>query len=128
MSKIIISGKITAISLLLLGIIHDIATFTPLIQEGLECLSKPDLDAMVYMSLICGTSLILSGGLLFTLLNKADRFTWVSTPILFIGSFLCLNGILSVFYMSDNPFAWITFILGIISLSISILIKRESVR
>jgi len=124
-SKLIYSGKIVASIILILGLIHDVATFTPLIREGLECLSESDLDAMTYMSLICGSSLILSGILVIMLLNKVEKFNWLIMPVLLISAFLCTNGILSIFYMYDNPFAWLTFIFGLTSFAISLLIKRK---
>lgn len=62
--KLIAWGKGLAIAVLVLGLIHLIATFTPLILEGLACLDEENLNAMIYMSLICGASLILAGWLL----------------------------------------------------------------
>lgn len=72
--KLISIGISTAIAILILGIIHDIATFTPLIKGGLSCLTPDNLRAMIYMSLICGTSFILSGLLLIMLLKKLEQF------------------------------------------------------
>lgn len=125
MSKLISIGKIITYILIALGVIHDIATFTPLIREGLVCLSKPDLDAMTYMSLICGTSLILCGILCVMLLTKVEKFIWLSSPLLVIGIFLCLNGVLSIFYMYDNPFAWMTFLSSTSMLLIILILKKK---
>lgn len=116
--KLILIAKIIAIAILILGVVHDIATFTPLIQEGLTCLSPSDLNAMIYMSLVCGTSLILSGLLLLILLRKLTQFPFLNQSILIIAVFVCINGILSVIYMFDNPFAWLTLILGMAILAI----------
>lgn len=114
MKSRIFIAKYTAIGILILGIIHNIATFTPLIKDGLECLSNENLSAITYMSLICGSSLIVSGLLLVIFLNKLKEFSFVITPIRIIIIFLCLNGVLAITYMSDNPFAWITFLLSLI--------------
>lgn len=124
MNKLISAGKITGVLIIILGLIHDIATFTPLIQDGLECLSTGNFNAMTYMSLICGTSLILSGSLIIILLNKVKEFTWLNFPILLISCFLLLNGILSVLYMSNNPFAWLTFLLCSVMFLITLLLRK----
>lgn len=96
-----------------MGVIHEIATFTPLIQDGLESLSKSNFYVMMYMSLVCGASLILSGWLLLLLLKKNETHTFLSFPILLISIFVLINGIASIILMADNPFAWIVFGLGL---------------
>lgn len=122
--KVIQVGKIFSLIVLNLGLIHDIATFTPLIQDGLSLLSPDDRSAMIYFSLMCGTSLILSGLLLFVMLKKIDQISFLRVPILIIGIFLALSGLLSVFYMSENPFAWAALFINstifVITLKISL--------
>jgi hypothetical protein len=127
-NKLISLGKIFAIAILILGIIHDIATFTPLIKGGLACLTPGDLNAMIYMSLICGTSFILSGLILVLLLKKVEQFVFLSTPILLIGVFLAISGIFSIVYMFDNPFAWIALLLNLsmFILTIGLKLKLDS--
>lgn len=111
--KLISFGKIFAIAILVLGIIHDIATFTPLIKGGLASLAPADLNAMIYMSLVCGTSFILSGVVLALLLKKVEQYAFLTSAILVIGIFLLLSGLLSVVYMFDNPFAWIALFVNL---------------
>ncbi len=110
--KIMLTGKILASTIIMLGIVHDTATFSPLIQDDLTCLNPGALQAVIYMSLICGTSLILSGILLLTLLKSVKKLPSTTLSLLIIGIFLFFNGILSVVCMPDNPFAWITLILN----------------
>lgn len=124
-NKLISLGKIFTIAILILGIIHDIATFTPLIKGGLACLNPGDLNAMIYMSLICGTSFILSGLILVLLLKKVEQFVFLSSPILLIGVFLAISGILSIVYMFDNPFAWIALLLNLSMFIITIGLKLK---
>lgn len=124
-NKLISLGKIFAIAILILGIIHDIATFTPLIKGGLACLTPDDLNAMIYMSLICGTSFILSGLILVLLLKKVEQFVFLSSPILLIGVFLAISGIFSIVYMFDNPFAWIALLLNLSMFIITIGLKLK---
>ncbi len=124
--KLISTGKVFAIAILLLGVIHDIATFTPLIKDGLNCLTSDKLNAMIYMSIMCGTSLILSGIVLFMLLKKVEQFRFLSSTILLIGIFLLISGILSIIYMSDNPFAWIALLLNLCMFIITIGIKLNN--
>jgi hypothetical protein len=126
-NKLISLGKIFAIAILILGVIHDVATFTPLIKGGLACLTPGDLNAMIYMSLICGTSFILSGLVLLLLLKKVEQFSFLTSTILLIGVFLALSGILSVVYMFDNPFAWLALLLNLIMFVITIGLKMKLV-
>jgi hypothetical protein len=110
--KIMFIGKILAFSIAMLGAVHDVATFSPLIQDDLTCLKPEALHAVIYMSLICGTSLILSGIILLILLKSAKKIPSLTHPMLITGIFLFFNGILSVVCMYNNPFAWIALLLN----------------
>lgn len=122
-NRLISLGKILAIAILILGIIHDIATFTLLIKGGLNCLSPGDFKAMIYMSLVCGTSFILSGFVLTLLLKKVEQFVFLTSTILLIGVFLAVSGVLSIVYMFDNPFAWIALLLNLSMFIITVGLK-----
>jgi len=124
-NKLISIGKSTAVAISILGIIHDIATFTPLIKGGLLCLTPDNLRAMIYMSLVCGTSIILSGILIFILIKKVEQYEFLTIPILIISSFLAISGLFSVIYMFDNPFAWIAFVLNMTMFSIATLLRQK---
>lgn len=116
-------GKIGSILVLCLGIIHNIATFTPLIQGGLTLISPADLRAIIYISLMCGTSLILSGLLLFVMLRKIEQISFLRVPVLVIGIFLAISGILSAFYMPENPFAWVALFINISMFAVTLKIS-----
>lgn len=122
-NKIILIGKLNAIAILVLGIIHDIATYTPLIRGGILCLHPDTQNALLYMSLICGASFILSGILLLMLLKMIEQNAYLNSIILVIGVFLMLSGILSVIYMFNNPFAWIALFLNLTMFIITIRLK-----
>lgn len=124
-NKLISLGKAFAIAVLILGIIHDIATFTPLIKTGLECLSPADLNAIIYMSLMCGTSFIISGIVLILLLRKLEQNPFLTSIIMAIGIFLALAGILSIVFMFDNPFAWASLLLNVSVLLIATALKKQ---
>ena len=124
-NKLTSLGKAFAIAILILGIIHDIATFTPLIKTGLECLSPADLNAIIYMSLMCGTSFIISGIVLILLLRKLEQNPFLTSIIMAIGIFLALAGILSIVFMFDNPFAWASLLLNVSVLLIATALKKQ---
>lgn len=124
-NKLISLGKTFAIAILILGIIHDIATFTPLIKTGLECLSPADLNAIIYMSLMCGTSFIISGIVLILLLRKLEQNPFLTSIIMVIGIFLALAGILSIVFMFDNPFAWVSLLLNVSMFLIATALKKQ---
>ncbi|RPH33721.1 MAG: hypothetical protein EHM93_03545 [Bacteroidales bacterium] len=117
-SNLISMGRIIALLILVLGVIHDIATYTPLVQGGLSCLTPPNLRAMLYMSLVCGTSLILSGLIIYLQLKRIQEYPVVIDSTLLIGAFLALTGVFSVIYMFDNPFAWLALILNVLMFGI----------
>jgi hypothetical protein len=119
-------GKSLAIVILVLGVIHDVATFTPLIKDGLNSLDVEDFHAVTYFSLMCGTSLILCGIVLLQLLNKVNKYMFLKPTVLTIDAFLVLNGILSVAFMFNNPFAWITLLLNIGMLVVTIKLIKSS--
>jgi hypothetical protein len=121
-------GKSLAIAILALGIIHDMATFTPLIKSGLNRLDAENLNAVTYFSLMCGTSLIVSGIILLQLLKKVDQYPFLKPTLLCIGGFLALNGILSVVCMFNNPFAWIVLFLNLSMFALIIKLKTGSSR
>jgi len=124
--KFISIGKGLSIAIFCLGIIHEIATFTPLMQDGLDCLSKSNFNAVIYNSLICGVFLVLSGWLLLLLLKKIEEHPFVACPILIISIFVLIDGIAAITLMIDNPFAWIVFLLGLSITIISIKLKKLS--
>jgi hypothetical protein len=122
-TKLISYGKAIAIAILILGIIHDIATFTPIIQGGLSCLASIDFNAIIYISLICGTSLILCGLILIILFNRVEQYPFLVFPISVIGGFLAINGILAVIFVPVNPPSWIALLLSLTMFGIIIKLK-----
>ncbi len=125
LSKLISIAKSLSIAIIILGIIHDIATFTPLIRGGLTSLDAENMNAITYISLICGTALILSGTILFKLLGKLSEYSFLFSTLNIIGIFLALNGILAVIYMFNNPFAWIALVLNLSMFAVIQLLKPK---
>ena len=117
--ELVPASKILSIMIVCLGVIPELATFTPLVQDGLECLSRSDFNSVIYMSLMCGASLVLSGWLLLLLLPKNVTHTFLAYPILLISIFVLINGIVSVVFMVDNPFAWFVLVSGLLITIIS---------
>lgn len=105
--------KVLSIGIMLMGIIHMAATFTPLIGAKLALLPKGTNDAFTYFSLMCGTLLILGGGIVYTLAEKVAEHPFVRKPYIFTLMVLSMDGVLAVCYMRHNPFAWIILALTI---------------
>lgn len=124
-NKWVVFGKWIAAGILLMGIIHDVATFTPLILDNLHSLSEDAVKVFICFSLGTGMSLILCGILLFPLLNQLERFPFVITPLFVISLFLLIYGMLSVYFMPDNPFAWVVSALCIIMFGIILKLKAR---
>lgn len=114
--------KILAFSVIILGVIHGIATFTPLIREGIKSLSKDNFDAVVFMSLGTGTSFILAGLLLFTVSDIKLSFTKLVLPV---NVFLLFLGLLAPIQMPYNPFAWLSCAVMVLLFLVSFAMRRK---
>lgn len=102
---------ILAIAVAVMGGVHIVATFTPLISGGLEVLPQARQNAMIYMSLMCGALLIVCGLLVFLLYNRVKEHSFLRLPYRIILVALVVDGITAVGFMSHNPFAWVVFVL-----------------
>lgn len=99
--------KALSIGIMLMGVVHIAATFTPLIADKLALLPDGAQDAFTY----CGALLILGGGVTFSLSGKIAEYNFVQKPYMLVLAILNIDGILAVCYMQGNPFAWIIFAL-----------------
>ena len=102
--------RMIAMAIATMGVIHIAATFTPLINGGLEVLSSAKQQAMTYMSLMCGMLLIVCGSLVAILHNKVKEHPFLRRPYMFIYGVLSIDGISAVAFMPHNPFAWLVLI------------------
>ena len=102
---------ILAIAVAVMGGVHIVATFTPLISGGLEVLPQARQNAMIYMSLMCGVLLIVCGLLVSLLHNRVKEHSFLRLPYRIILVALVVDGITAVGFMSHNPFAWVVFVL-----------------
>ena len=103
--------RIFAMAIATMGVIHIVATFTPLINGGLEVLSPAKQQAMTYMSLMCGMLLIVCGLLIVMLHKKVKEHPFLLRPYMLIYGALSVDGISAVAFMPHNPFAWLVLIL-----------------
>ena len=115
--------KWLSMGIILMGIVHEIATFTPLIEGKLAFLPDGTQDAFRYFSMMCGALLILGGGIIFLLADKIKEYGFVRKPYMLSLFVVALAGILAICYMRHNPFAWIIYALTIIVLLVNV--KRQ---
>ena len=110
-----------SIGIMLMGAIHIVATFTPLIADKLALLPDSAQDAFTYFSLMCGALLILGGGVTYTLSGMIREYAFVQKPYMMVLTILNINGILAVCYMQGNPFAWAIFamVIGLIPANVT---------
>ncbi len=98
--------------ILVLGLVHDGATLTPLIQGGLTPLHPAIRLAVLYMSFTTGTSLVVLGMVLLLLVRPEPLSAEpVRKAVMLTALFLFAIGISGVCFMTDNPFAWIALLL-----------------
>ena len=110
-------NTIIAAIVILLGIIHNIATFTPIIEAGFECEPAEAHMTLVFFSLGTGTATLLSG-LLLLVLGKAIKAgaKKVKGALNLTVSFLLFIAVVAVICGTKNPFAYIMLIIGIAEL------------
>ncbi len=102
--------RMIAMAIATMGVIHIAATFTPLINGGLEVLSSAKQQAITYMSLMCGMLLIVCGSLVAIFHNIVKEHPFLRRPYMFIYGALSIDGISAVAFMPHNPFAWLVLI------------------
>lgn len=102
--------RMIAMAIATMGVIHIAATFTPLINGGLEVLSSAKQQAITYMSLMCGMLLIACGSLVAIFHNIVKEHPFLRRPYMFIYGALSIDGISAVAFMPHNPFAWLVLI------------------
>lgn len=105
--------KAFSIGIMLMGLVHIAATFSPLIADKLAILPDSAQDAFTYFSLMCGALLVLGGGVTYTLSGKVKAYPFVRAPYVLALGTSCIDGMLAVYFMPHNPFAWIIFALAI---------------
>jgi hypothetical protein len=121
--KTIKIGKTIAIAIAVLGGIHNIATFTPIIKGTLSCLPTGILKFVLYANIMCGSFFIITGIMMFMLFNKYENNSFLIKPISILTCFLLISGILLIIFSEnifDNPFAVISVLLDIAVFGINI--------
>lgn len=105
--------RVLSIGIMLMGLVHIVATFTPLIASKLAILPDSAQGAFTYLSLMCGALLVLGGVVTFTLSGRVTEYAFVRVPYALTLATLFIDGMLAAYYMPLNPFAWIIFALVI---------------
>ena len=65
--------RVLSIGIMLMGLVHIVATFTPLIASKLAILPDSAQGAFTYFSLMCGALLVLGGVVTFTLSGRVTE-------------------------------------------------------
>ena len=109
-----------SIGVIVMGVLHCAATFTPVIAGKLAPLDASAQTAFLYMSLMCGALLILGGFLAFSLACKVREYSFLRKPFLFTLILLAVDGILAAYCMPHNPCAWAILVLTVPLFAINI--------
>lgn len=115
--------KALAYGLMAMGIVHIIATFTPVIAGKLEPLNESVRLAFTYMSLMCGMMLVLGGSVVSMLTDRVKEYQFLRRPYLLTILLLAIDGILAACMMPHNPCAWVILVLALPLLGINIIKK-----
>lgn len=99
---------------MLMGVIHNISTFTPLIADKLAPLSERSQQAFTYFSLMCGALLMVGGAITYLLSDKVTEYPFIRKPYQLGILTLAADGILAAYFMPHNPFAWMIFVLTLL--------------
>jgi hypothetical protein len=103
---------------LLYGVVFFFAYFTPSFK--FNALDLPQAHFVSYVSFTSGIFLMLCGLMLLLLVKRVNSHPFLLFPLRVVSTFLCLDGLISLYYFTLNPFAWILFLLsaGIFALSL----------
>jgi len=112
--------KALAYGLVAMGIVHIIATFTPIIAGKLEPLNESGRMAFTYMSLMCGMMLVLGGSIVSMLADKVKEHPFLRRPYILALLLLAVDGIMAACMMPHNPCAWVILVLALPLFVISI--------
>lgn len=103
-----------------MGVVHIIATFTPVIAGKLEPLNESGRLAFTYMSLMCGMMLVLGGSVVCMLTDKAKDHAFLRKPYMLSLMLLAVDGILAACMMPHNPCAWVILVFALPLLGINL--------
>jgi hypothetical protein len=101
-SNIVAAGKMLAIALILIGIVVCVTTFL-YSDEKLEALDQTTKHKLFYSNIVSGLSSIA----LIMMLPRAPRNRVLANPILIIGIFVLLAGVVPFCIIPRNPLTWI---------------------
>ncbi|MDR2401841.1 MAG: hypothetical protein LBD73_09365 [Deferribacteraceae bacterium] len=99
-----------SVCVLLYGVVFTFAFFTP--SFDFSTLGEPKERFVSYVSLTAGLFLVLSGLTLLLLIKRVKTHPFLLFPLRTVSTFLCLDGLISLFYFTFSPFAWILFLLS----------------
>jgi hypothetical protein len=122
-------NTIVAIIVILLGIIHNIATFTPIIETGFECVSAENHMTLVFFSLGTGSATLMSG-LMLILLGKALRegAKKIRGAMHLTVFFLLFIAGVAVICGTKNPFAYIMLLLAVLECIIVFNLRENAIK
>jgi hypothetical protein len=99
-----------SVGVLLYGAVLCFASFTPSFSFG--ALDEARTHFVSYVTLTSSFFLMLSGLMLLLLIKRVKSYPFLLFPLRTVSAFLCLDGLISLFYFTFNPFAWILFLLS----------------
>ena len=109
---------------LLLGVIHSIATVV--VAPSATSLGKDWFGTFIFMYVSTGLACLLAGGGMLMSTAKSIEDTKTANQLfLFSALFMLILGIGAPIAMSNNPFGYISLVLGVFSISIALLRFRE---
>ncbi len=109
---------------LLLGVIHSIATVV--VAPSATSLGNDWFGTFIFMYVSTGLACLLAGGGMLLSTSKAIEGMRPSNQLfLFSALFMLVLGIGAPIAMSNNPFGYISLVLGVFSISIALLRFRE---
>ena len=120
--KILKYFKITSIAIIILGIVHVIAT--PVMIQGLRMLDSKTIFCMGYMIVATGVAVIATGWLQYFILKKLVLHPSFITILKGTVIFMLLSGIGAVATMWGNPFAYIILLIALYELFLLRLMKE----
>ncbi|MCQ2288773.1 MAG: hypothetical protein MJZ74_06710 [Muribaculaceae bacterium] len=116
--------KTLSILIAAMGVIHEIATFTPMMAGKFAALSESAFKANTYFSLMCGALLMVCGVVSYMLSDRVGEYDFLRKPFALLQVAMAADGIMAVCFMPHNPFAWAVFALTLLQAPLGLCFNR----
>ncbi len=106
--------KAGGISILILGLIH--CATTPLFLNDMRDVNNELNRSMLYMFIMTGIAVVLCGVLILSSINRIEDNNQLHYVLFYSIIFVMISAVGAIIMMYDNPFSYLSLIIGLYTL------------